>query len=61
MGGLLDGQVKRHPYCPVRWAHNGQEYKLVSKQEGRLTAEYIKCRGNDDGSGSPRVLSKRDS
>lgn len=45
IGGKLNGQVKRHPSCPTRWAHDGQEYRLMTRQETKLSAEYVKCKG----------------
>lgn len=44
LGGKLNGKVKRAPYAPVRWAHDGEEYRQVSRQDSKLQAEYVKCK-----------------
>ncbi len=44
LGGKLNGKVKRCPYAPTRWQHDGEEYKLIGRQDSKLEAEYVKCK-----------------
>jgi hypothetical protein len=43
IGGKLNGKVKRAPFAPTRWSHDGEEYRQITKREKNLEAEYIKC------------------
>lgn len=43
IGGALDGQERRYPFCPPRYASKGEEYRLIGRTEAKLEAEFIKC------------------
>jgi hypothetical protein len=43
IGGKLNGKVKRAPYPPPRWSHDGEEYRKIGATEKKLEAEYVKC------------------